>query len=154
MAADWIAPAATAASGCAGIFFTWLTGAQSRKQVEQMAMRSAIRDARERSLDERRNAYLVALRMQRLDIQRLEYQQGKELGKLEEVERTWPKGERVRMSIESKIAIEAFGSTVARDNRRRAVAAYVAQDLGEMRSTYDEFLAVVRMELGTAALDS
>jgi hypothetical protein len=119
-----------------------------------MAERSAVRDARERSLDERRNAYLTALRMQRLDMRRVAYQQDGETAKLEEVDHTWPKGERVRMAIEAKIAIETFGSPTARENRQQAVAAYVAKDLAKMRTLYEEFLGIVRVELGTSALDS
>jgi hypothetical protein len=118
-----------------------------------MAERSANRDERERAIAERRNAYLTALRMQRLDIQPVGYQRADEPAKLEEVERTWPKGERVRMSIEAKIAIEAFGSPEARENRERAVEAYAAKDLDKMRDLYTDFLAIVRTELGTVALD-
>ncbi|WP_305789525.1 hypothetical protein [Symbioplanes lichenis] len=58
------------------------------------------------------------------------------------------------MSMESKIAVEAFGSPAARENRRRAVAAYVRKDQVKMRESYEEFLEIVRMELGTTALDS
>ena len=152
MAWEWVAPVAVSASGCVGVFFTWLTGSQSRKQLDKITERTDARTDRERSVIERRNAYLAVLRMARLDMQRMRYDERGEASKLEEVDRTWPKGERVRLVIEAKIGVEAFGSPAARALVDRAVDVYAAKSEEAYRAVYEQFLVIVRRELGTEAL--
>jgi hypothetical protein len=103
-------------------------------------------------MSERRSAYLAALKVYQLDLARARYERKGEHEKLAEVEKIFPKGERVRMSIEARIALEAFGSAAA---RRSPAAWYHAAGKGEsqMQEVYDQLVAVVREELGTSALD-
>ncbi|WP_203718385.1 hypothetical protein, partial [Asanoa siamensis] len=152
MAWEWVAPVATATAGAAGVFFTWLTGAQSRQHVALLSTQAAEAARRERSIQERRDAYLAALKVCRLDLARARYEEEGEDEKLAEVHKTFPKGERVRMSIEARIAVEAFGSPAA----RHATALWseaAAEGEDRMREVYEQLVRVVREELGTAALD-
>ncbi|MEV0714644.1 hypothetical protein [Asanoa sp. NPDC050611] len=152
MAWEWVAPVATASAGAAGIFFTWLTGAQGRRQLERLSRRAEETARRERSIQERRDAYLAALMVCRLDMARARYERKGDDEKLAEVHRSFPKGERVRMSIEAQIAVETFGSAAA----RRATALWAdAAGVGEerMRQVYEQLVALARAELGATALD-
>ena len=151
MAWEWVAPVATASAGAAGVFFTWLTGNQSRQHVERLTRHADDTARRDRSVQERRNAYLAVLMVGRLDIARAGYERKGELEKLAEVHRSFPKGERVRMAIEARIAVETFGSADA----VRALEAWSAAEAGEgpMNEAYARFVALVRAELGTSALE-
>ncbi len=152
MAWEWVAPVATATAGAAGVFFTWLTGNQSRQHLERLTQGAEDAARRERSMLERRNAYLAALKVYRLELARARYERKGEREKLADVEKSFPKGERVRMSIEARIALEAFGSAEA---RRSPEAWYHAAREGEsqMQEVYDQLVALVRKELGTSALE-
>ncbi|GAA1859606.1 hypothetical protein [Asanoa iriomotensis] len=152
MAWEWVAPVATASAGAAGVFFTWLTGAQSRRHVERLTQRTEDAARRERSIQERRDAYLAALKVCRLDLARARYERKGDDEKLAEVHKSFPKGERVRMSIDAQIAVETFGSVAA----RRATARWAdAAGEGEerMREVYEQLVALARAELGAEALD-
>lgn len=67
MAWEWVGPTTAGVVGAAGILFTWLTGKQSRDQVERMAQerlgheRTMAREAREQ--DRLGNAYVRLLGM-------------------------------------------------------------------------------------------
>jgi hypothetical protein len=153
MAWEWVAPVATAASGCAGVFFTWLSGAQGRKQVQEMTRREEQRATLERIVLERRNAYLAALQLARVDLQRKKYERTGEDKKVAEVERKWPKAERIRMSIEVRIGIEAFGSPAAQALASQWAEAYESDNEERAKIVYETILAVVRRELGTSLID-
>jgi hypothetical protein len=143
---------ATAVAGSVGVIFTWLTGSQGRKQVDGMATRAEVRSERERSMAKRRNAYLATMRITRPDMQRFGYLGRNDLGRLEEIDRMWPKGERFRMAAEAEIAVDAFGSPAARAWQKRSHEAYPQKDLDKLKAMYEDFLAIVRQELGTTTL--
>lgn len=152
MAWEWVAPVATASVGAAGVFFTWLTGTQSRRHLERLTRRAEETARYERSVRERRDAYLAALKVCRLDLARERYARRGDDEKLAEVHKSFPKGERVRMSIEARIAVDTFGS----EDARRANALWsqaVADGEVRMREVYEQLVAMVRAELGTTALD-
>jgi len=148
MASDWVAPVAAAASGVAGIFFTWLSGNQSRKQAERLAVRTEQTATSNATLHERRDAYLSAMRCVRLDIQRLKYKEKGEDSKLDKIEETWPKGERVRMAIEARIAVETFGTSEASDFAQDLLDAMSMGDRATLQKAYERFVSVVRRDLG------
>jgi hypothetical protein len=56
MSLDWAGPVATAAVGVAGVFFTWLTRKQARREVAQMAAQSLRQAQLQRVRAERREA--------------------------------------------------------------------------------------------------
>ena len=152
MAWEWVAPVATAATGCAGVFFTWLSGNQSRSQADELATRSEARAQRETAARERRDAYLATLRITSLDIQHLFYEAAGEARKLQELDAIWPKGERYRLAMEASIAVDAFGSTEAVEWQRRSNKSYADKNFDEMRGHYREFLAIARKDLGISDL--
>jgi hypothetical protein len=149
MAWEWVGAVATAVVGSVGVTFTWLTGSQSRKQVERMAVRAEIKSERERLIMERRNAYLATMSITRLDIQRFRYHSLNETAKLEEFEKSWPRAQRLRMAIDAETALDAFGSQDARDWQARSHKVYVTKNFDDMQRIYKELLILVRNELGT-----
>jgi hypothetical protein len=150
VAYEWVAPVATAVTGVAGVFFTWFTGQQARQQVERLADRTEHAARRQFVVEERKKAYMAALRHARLDMARTRYERKGEEAKLREVERKWPKADRVEMSIEAVLAVDAFGSAASRDLLGQWAAA--CPDETAMSRMYDEMAALVRTELGTIEL--
>ena len=148
MASEWVAPIATAVTGCAGVIFTWLTGHQSRRQADELAIRNEVRVQRETAARERRDAYIATLRITNLDIQMLSYQQANNATKLQEMDEIWPKVERYRLAMEASIAVDAFGSPEAVEWQRSSNKSYAHKNLDEMRAHYRAFLAIARQELG------
>jgi hypothetical protein len=145
------------ASGAVGIFFTWLVGAQSRKHLEVMTSRTEERADRERLVRERRDAYLAALQILRIGVRRRVYLRNGAIEKLQEVDRIWPKGERVRMTIDAFVRVDAFGSFEAQ--RLAARWLQVADTLNEesmneadMRSLYAQAVDLARRELGSGSM--
>jgi hypothetical protein len=60
-------------------------------------------------------AVVVLLRSTRgSPLRRMRYKREGKSTKLDEIEQTWPKGERVRMAMDAVIAVELFGSLRAR----------------------------------------
>lgn len=155
MAWEWVAPIAAGASGSVGIFFTWLTGTQGRKQVEAMARREEEKAAQKRVLEERKIAYITALELASIDLRRARYKRDGRQDKLDQVEQKWPKGERVQMSIQITTGIELYGSpTVRRYFQQWCDMWDVKDDVGldELEKLYETSLAAIRAELGTTAL--
>ena len=152
MASEWVAPVAAAMSGVAGIFFTWLSGNQSRKQAERLAARTEQTATNKARLQERKDAYLLAMRCVRLDLQRLKYKEGGHTDKLEKIEETWPKGERVRMAMEAQIAVATFGSSEAGVVAQDLLDAMSMGDEATLQEAYERFVSVVRADLGVLDL--
>jgi hypothetical protein len=144
---DWITPMATAITGIAGVFFTWLTATQGRHHLERLTREEQRRAADENVVRERRDAYLAALKIARIDLQRLTYTTNGDDAFLEELDRQWPVADRVQMSIEARIAVEAFGSAPARELVDRWAGAIRNDALDEMREIYEGMLRTVRTEL-------
>lgn len=152
MAWEWVAPLATAVTGCAGVIFTWLTGHQSRRQADDLAIRNEVRVQRETAARERRDAYIATLRITNLDIQILSYREANNAAKLHEMDEVWPKGERYRLAMEASIAVDAFGSPEAVEWQRSSNKSYANKNLEEMRAHYRGFLIIARKELGNLDL--
>jgi hypothetical protein len=129
-------------SGCRALSWEW---------VAPVVVRADARAEREKVTQERRDAYLAALRVARLELARKKYRRTGEAEKLADVEEKWPKGERVRMWIDARILIEAFGSVDARDYSERCSAASGAGDEKQMMEVYEDMLKLVRAELGISS---
>ena len=149
MALEWAAPVATVCTAVAGVYFTWLTGAQGRRHLERMTQFAETAAMTERSRNERREAYLAVLRMARLDLQRFLYKREAADDKLAAINETWSKGERTRLAMEAFVAVEAFGSPEANAIAGRLQETYLARDEQLFRAAYDEFVELVREELGS-----
>jgi len=65
-------------------------------------------------LKERRDAYLNVLKFIELDLRRQRYERQGKQQKLAEVEKFWPKGQRVQMNMEATIGVQVFGSAEMR----------------------------------------
>jgi hypothetical protein len=145
---EWVAPAAAAASAVGASFFTYLAGTQSRRQSERLARQTDERNVSERVYKERREAYLAALRIMSLMIYRQRYTRDdgtEEL--LHQLDNAWPVMERVRMTIEARAAVEAFGTSQTAPLIERWYEARRASDLERMEAVYLEAAALFRAEL-------
>lgn len=134
MAWEWVAPAVTGVTAVSGVFFTWLTGSQGRRQVERLARRAEESAERNRAMQERREAYFAALRAADLDFRRKRYKRQGKQDKLAEIDHTWPKGERARMEMDAHIAVETFGSEQVREllGQWNATVGEEQNDVGKM----------------------
>jgi hypothetical protein len=132
------------------MFFTWLTGSQSRKQIEKVAAKQDQKTERDRVMQERRNAYFAALELASIDLRRIRYERKGEEQKLAEVEHKWPKRDRVQMAIQATTALEVYGSPPARDFLRQWQKAMSEKELNKV---YRGALALFRSELGADALE-
>ena len=144
MSWEWVAPIATAAAGIAGVFFTWLTGSQGRKQVESMARGARRQQANDQIRDERRAAYIGALRIFRSYLALAE--QKRFVGRTDGATSDEP-ADRIETAIEASILVEIFGS----EETRHYMQVWIdgKGDLTLRRDTYGKFLAAVRRELGS-----
>jgi len=149
---SWVAPVAAGVFGVAGVFFTWLAGHQGRKQVERMAARSEISRRLEKSGEERRNAYLSALSLFRLELMRMRYERRQYTVGLDEIDRIWNREDRIRLVIDASTAVDTFGSQEARDCIQQW--SEVGNDEALRRSIYERFLRVARRELGETYLQT
>jgi hypothetical protein len=61
-------------TGIVGIFFTYLTARQGRKQVAELAIAAENRARREKLETERRNAFMAVLRLVRINAYRAKYE--------------------------------------------------------------------------------
>lgn len=157
MGSTWVAQVAVATSGIVGIVFTWLVGFQSRKHSEVMAARSEEGAQIERLVREKREAYLALLRLIGLALRHERYRREGAVDQLRALEGIWPKGERVRMTIDSVVAVEVFGSAEAREIVEQwrqkedvEVARYMTEQ--ELRVMYRQLVDLVRRELGPTSL--
>ena len=146
MAWEWVAPTAAALTGATGVFFTWLTGAQGRAQLDRQSRRTEQSAERSRLLKEQRDAYLTVLYYAELEVRRARYEREGRLEKLHEVEKKWPKGERVRIYTEATTAVEAFGSQKMREIIAIWREASDAED--RMKGFYKAFVEQARKEIG------
>lgn len=110
MAWEWVAPVVTGLTGAVGVFFTWLSGAQGRAHTERMQEQTRENETRAWLLRERRDAYLAALTVIDLEMRRHRYKREGKSEKLQELERRWPKAERVQLSMNAVIGVSTFGS--------------------------------------------
>jgi hypothetical protein len=149
MAWEWVAPTATAGSGAIGIFFTWLSGHQGRRQVDRMTGETQREDVRRRMWQEKREAYISALRFFR-----------RELLRLAAIARDDPQlrgeanpssRERLEAIADVAVAVDAFGSHNARHYIQQWID--VGNDPSLRKETYSNFLASVRAELGEPNAD-
>lgn len=129
MAWEWVAPAATAASGAIGVFFTWLAGVQGRRHLLEMADRTEKKEERDRILKERRDAYLDTIRLFQAI---LEGESGDD-----------PRI--VHMARDANASISAFGSSDAQSCLQRWKDA--GEDHPALQAAYVEFLRIARKEL-------
>ncbi|PKH38461.1 hypothetical protein SAMN05192575_1175 [Nocardioides alpinus] len=148
MAWDWIAPTGTAVVGLGGIFFTWWSGAQGRAHAERVVRLNQHVQDHARILKEKRDAYLAALENGELESHRRRYAQKGRQDKLDKLEETFPKGERVRMSIKARAGLEAFGSEEVRGLVERWREAGSAGDHAELEDIYARLREQMRAELG------
>ncbi|MFI7680131.1 hypothetical protein [Actinophytocola sp. NPDC049390] len=148
MAWEWVAPTVTGAAAMSGMFFTWLTGRQSRLQVERMARRTEESAARDRLAQERRDAYFAALRSAAVTLERMRFQRKGEHAKLAEIDQTWPRGTRSEMAMDAVIAVETYGTLQARLLLRKWMHAAADDDEQRLRATRDAMVDLVRRELG------
>lgn len=132
MAWEWVAPVVTGAAGVTGVVFTWFAGAQGRKHAERMIEQTRQAEDRVRLLNERKAAYLAALRTIELSRRRERYRVQGKLEKLRQLEDRWPKAERVHMEMEALIGISAFGSKSVLD---LADKWYDANEAGDAEAT-------------------
>jgi hypothetical protein len=147
MAWEWVAPVATGVVGVAGVYFTWLTGAQARAHLDRMADRGDATTERARLLSERRAAYFGVLGVAELDLRRDKYRRDGELVKLRQIEERWPKAERVSMARDATLAVEVFGSEEARGLVERWRSEVESDDSEAMIDAYRAFLDLCRREL-------
>jgi len=154
MAWEWVAPTATGVAAVTGMFFTWLTGQQSRNQVERMNRRAEETAARDRLAQERREAYFAALRAAEVNLRRRRYEQEGEQAKLTEIDQTWPKGKRVEMEMNAVIAVKTFGTPQARQLLGQWSEAMCDEDEQRIRATYDAMVDLARRELGAQLPDN
>lgn len=164
MAWEWVAPVATAVTGSAGIFFTWMNGKQARDQVERMTDRQELRTDYERVLEGRQSAYLTALNRTRLSLKRRKYKRAIANGgtpneretasrKLEALD-AYLGAERLKSSFEFKAQLEAYGSDAAREWLGRWEVATDSEDSSEMQELYFELVGIVRSELNIRLADA
>jgi hypothetical protein len=153
MAWEWVAPTATAVAAVSGVFFTWLTGRQGRDQVERMTHRAEETALRDRLVQDRREAYFAILRAGEVSLRRKRYEREGKTAKLAEIEKTWPKGERVRMEMDAVIAVETFGSPQARELLRQWAHAITDEDEQLVRAARNAMLELTRRELGAQLSD-
>jgi hypothetical protein len=126
MSWDWVPPVEyPAVSVCS--LRGW-PGAQGRAHAERTLRRTREAERQMWLLRERRDAYLAALRVIDLDMRRAWYKRDGKMDKLEQLDRFWPKGERVRMSMEALIGVNTFGSDRARAFAAEWAAALEADD--------------------------
>lgn len=126
------------------MFFTWYSGAQSRRHVEDLTRHSTL-------VKEKREAYFAALRVADLDLRRQRYEREGKQAKLEAIESTFPKGERVRMSAEATIGLAVFGSKEARVIAAEWSEAADRGDWDQLAAFYDRLLNLMRHEIGPEA---
>jgi hypothetical protein len=93
---EWIGPLAAATTGGLGIFFTWLSGVQNRKQVEEITSREQERADRERLRSELVELNMATLRYAHLALRRVHYLNSGDTENLAILERSWPKKERIQ----------------------------------------------------------
>ncbi|MFD0742196.1 hypothetical protein ACFQ1L_10335 [Phytohabitans flavus] len=105
MAWEWVAPVVTGTAGVVGVVFTWFAGAQGRKHTERMIEQTRLADDRTRLLNERKDAYLTALRTIELRKRRERYRERGKLERIQQLDERWPKAERVHMEMEALIGI-------------------------------------------------
>ncbi|GGV72301.1 hypothetical protein GCM10010277_84990 [Streptomyces longisporoflavus] len=142
-----MAPLITGVSGVAGVFFTWLTGAQGRLHTERMVSQSQQAEQRAHLLKERRDAYFAVMRAAHLELQRLEYKRTAQTSKLHELEQYWTTERRIEMSADALIGLFTFGSDEARGFIYEWREATDSDDLGRMNDLADRFRALVKSEL-------
>lgn len=121
---EWVAPVATAVVGTAGAYFTWLAGERGRKHAERMLTQQQEADERASLTQPRRDAYMAALKYIELDRRRQRYKLEDEQDKLAQIEKRWPKDERVEMLMDAVIGVRTYGSTDAQrfaDEWRQAI---------------------------------
>ncbi len=147
MAWVWVAPVATAVAGAVGVFFTWLAGKQGRTQTERLARRAEDLAEKARIRQEQRDAYFALLLYIRIELHRKRYKREGEQEKLAELTAKWPKGERVAMESDARIAVEIFGSPSALELLSKWIS---REDDSEYRMSqlYNEFVELVRHEFG------
>jgi hypothetical protein len=145
---EWVAPTATAVAGVTGMFFTWLTGRQSRNHLEQMTRRAEETASRDRLTQERRDAYFAALRAAELTWRRTRYERQGEQDKVAEFDETWPRGKRIEMEIDAVIAVYTFGTPQARQLLERWREALGNGDEQRVHSAWDAMADLARRELG------
>ncbi|QIK74707.1 hypothetical protein [Nocardioides piscis] len=148
MASEWVGPTGTAIVGFAGIFFTWWSGAQGRAHAEQVVRLNQKAQDHARILQEKRDAYIAALETGELESHRRRYAQKGRQDKLDKLEETFPKGERVRMSIKARAGLEAFGSEEVRGLVEHWREAGSAGDHAELDKIYGRLRDQMRTELG------
>jgi hypothetical protein len=151
MSWEWVAPVATAASGITGIYFTWLTGSQGREQVIELAQRSEAERDRSRIIAERRDAYLAALLIARIDLRRAELATNADKESLAKLDRTWSLRRRQEMAMDARVRLEVFGTGKASARLNEWMKAYDKQDYPEMLRLYLDYLDVMRDELQAAS---
>ncbi|WP_158884469.1 hypothetical protein [Amycolatopsis anabasis] len=139
---------ATATAGCAGVYFTWLSGAQGRRHAEQLADRAESAAERTRVREQRRDAYLAVLRLRYLRRKQLKYRSQNRQEDLRNLERSYPPGDHFRMTMEARIGLSLFGSPEAAELFEEwAEIRYPAEKAREAE-LYQAFLTQVRRELG------
>jgi hypothetical protein len=148
MSLEWVAPVATAGVGVAGVFFTWLSGRQTRKQAAEMDSLSYRQAERQRVREEQREAYLAVLRLAYVNSYRQKYERRGDLTHLNEVDERWPRAERLRMLVEGDIALEIYGSEEA----RRVLAEWTSLDDphedGAYLRFFQQFITICQHDLG------
>jgi hypothetical protein len=117
-------------------------------QVDRLSRRTEQSAERSRLLKEQRDAYLSVLYYAELDLRRARYEREGKLEKLREVEKKWPKGERVRIYTEATIAVEAFGSQRMREIIATWQEAASAEGEDRVRGFYKAFVEQARREIG------
>ncbi|MGW7542581.1 hypothetical protein ACWGKQ_15925 [Streptomyces sp. NPDC054770] len=144
MAWDWTASAATGVAAVAGVFFTWLAGAQGRDQVERLARHTEETARKQQLVHERRDAYFALLRVGELNLRRRRYARR---GMQAELEQTYATGVRVQMEMDAVIAVETYGSPEARRLLREWGDAVTRDDEQGMRAAYQAMNDLARQEL-------
>jgi hypothetical protein len=149
---EWIAPATATVTGGLGMFFTWLTGNQSRKQALTIMKHNIAKEQRERLADERRKAYAAALSAAQVDLRRVRHEIGGDNESLAELEKSWPRSKQAQMRLEARMQVELCGTGQAAIRLDEWSDAYDRKDLGRMRELYSTFLTLMRTELGVVAI--
>lgn len=148
MAWEWVGPTSAATVGLGGIVFTWLSGSQGRLHAERVVRMKQDDQDQARILKEKRDAYVAALEYGELEAHRRRYEKKARQDKLEKLEQTFPKGERVRMSIRARAGLEAFGSEKVRNLVESWREAGSAGDDDKLDQIYEELREQMRAELG------
>ncbi|BCB79430.1 hypothetical protein GCM10022251_71710 [Phytohabitans flavus] len=147
MAWEWVAPVVTGTAGVVGVVFTWFAGAQGRKHTERMIEQTRLADDRTRLLNERKDAYLTALRTIELRKRRERYRERGKLERIQQLDERWPKAERVHMEMEALIGIRAFGSKRVLDLADRWYDADEAGDAKASTELVEQLQQAIRAEL-------